>query len=261
MTLYKSKIIDLRKNLGLSQKKFAEMCKISTSAIAQYETGARNPSKKALYTICTTFEVEPDYFALPKDTPLYSAPNVKEKVMLNAEKIIDNQMKQIDMLNEKIETLETQSHEIDSIERTKWDALSYDIMIKSKVTFSPLRRHLVTIKILEANNAELIADRLGMPHDKFFNEFIKIGEEFDISQELPIHKLLDKNSKELLAERRKIFNNIVAFMKGIITSDWYDPIPLIYEYENKKCKIITYNKVDLRNGITDSKIAFFNGES
>ena len=85
MTIIKNKIIELRNQKALTQKQFALACGLSGSVVSQYEQGFRNPSNKALYSICDAFEIDPSYFNLPPKIEFIE--RGKEEMQLREEQI------------------------------------------------------------------------------------------------------------------------------------------------------------------------------
>ena len=53
----KDRLKELRKKLGLTQKKFAEKLGISRNNIASYETGKSNPGSSIIQLICRVYNV------------------------------------------------------------------------------------------------------------------------------------------------------------------------------------------------------------
>jgi len=99
------RIKSLRKKLVLTQTDFAKICGISSSVVSQYEQGTRNPSQRALYSICNSVEVTPDYFDLPSDHPLYNPQRMERKNNMDV-RLQTNLLNQIDVLTKKNEELE-----------------------------------------------------------------------------------------------------------------------------------------------------------
>lgn len=101
-----NKIKEVRKKLGLTQKDFADKCGFSLSVVSQYEIGRRNPSKRALYTICNTFDIQPELLGLSNDSPLLNKKkggNVDSRVTEQLMDTIDLQKAEIARLNAKVD--------------------------------------------------------------------------------------------------------------------------------------------------------------
>ena len=98
------KIKELRKLNMLTQEEFATKCAISKSLVAGYEQSQRNPSRRQLYNICDTFGISPSYFNLSDVNP-YKVNQNKSSLDLQ-ERLIENQLNQIDELLKKIALLE-----------------------------------------------------------------------------------------------------------------------------------------------------------
>ncbi len=60
--LFRTRLIMLRKKLGLSQAEFAKACGISRPTVGFYENGGRVPDIEVLFKICASFTVPPGYF-------------------------------------------------------------------------------------------------------------------------------------------------------------------------------------------------------
>lgn len=60
----------LRKELGLSQEKFAEKIGLSRNFVAQVEIGTKNPSERTIKDICREFNVRYDWLANGNE-PMY----------------------------------------------------------------------------------------------------------------------------------------------------------------------------------------------
>ena len=52
----KNRVEELRKNMGLSQEKFARMMRVSRQTISAIETGKYNPSLELAFAIADCFE-------------------------------------------------------------------------------------------------------------------------------------------------------------------------------------------------------------
>ena len=101
-----NKIKEVRKKLGLTQKEFADKCGFSLSVVSQYEIGRRNPSKRALYTICNIFDIQPESFGLSTKSPLLSKKkggSVDSRVAEQLMDTIDLQKAEIARLNAKVD--------------------------------------------------------------------------------------------------------------------------------------------------------------
>lgn len=55
------RIKQLRKNLKLSQKEFAEKLKLQQNTICMFETGRRNPSERTIDDMCSVFHVSREW--------------------------------------------------------------------------------------------------------------------------------------------------------------------------------------------------------
>ena len=56
-----SRLKEVRKDLGMSQKEVAEAIGVTSSAYANYEQGTREPALKVLVKICEVLDTSADY--------------------------------------------------------------------------------------------------------------------------------------------------------------------------------------------------------
>ena len=63
------RIVSLRKERAISQKRLAEICSLTEVAIQNYESGRRKPSYDALLLIADAFNVSLDYLVGRSDDP------------------------------------------------------------------------------------------------------------------------------------------------------------------------------------------------
>jgi len=56
-----NRILQLRKEAGLSQKKLAEYAGVNQTAVSQWETGKTEPSAISVFELCGIFDVSFDY--------------------------------------------------------------------------------------------------------------------------------------------------------------------------------------------------------
>lgn len=111
------RIKSLRKELGLTQKGFAEKIKVAPNSIARYELGDRNPSDAIINSICREFNVNEEWlrtgqgekFNLDTDTAfLYGKAlrknNDTQMRLLNAIlQLDDSELELIEKLIEKLQ--------------------------------------------------------------------------------------------------------------------------------------------------------------
>jgi len=111
------RIKSLRKELGLTQKGFAEKIKVAPNSIARYELGDRNPSDAIINSICREFNVNEEWlrtgqgekFNLDTDTDfLYGKAlrknNDTQMRLLNAIlQLDDSELELIEKLIEKLQ--------------------------------------------------------------------------------------------------------------------------------------------------------------
>lgn len=55
------RIKEIRKELGLTQKDFAEKIRVAPNSIARYELGDRNPSDAIINSICREFNINEEW--------------------------------------------------------------------------------------------------------------------------------------------------------------------------------------------------------
>jgi len=56
-----NRILQLRKETGLSQKELAKYAKVNQTAVSQWETGKTEPSAESVFELCGIFDVSFDY--------------------------------------------------------------------------------------------------------------------------------------------------------------------------------------------------------
>ena len=71
--LDRSRLIELRKSLGLSQTEIAERMQMSQPAYARYESGTRTPSIHVIKTISDVLETSVDYLIGKNNSSLPSS--------------------------------------------------------------------------------------------------------------------------------------------------------------------------------------------
>lgn len=75
--VFSERLKDIRKQKGLSQKKYASLLDISSVTLSHYENGKREPDLERLVSICTRLKVSSDYMlgltnsiSKPKEVPV-----------------------------------------------------------------------------------------------------------------------------------------------------------------------------------------------
>ena len=137
MTQFVDKIKELRKNLGLTQKQFAKKSGLSLSVVSQYEIGTRNPSKRALYSICNTFEVEPKFFSLSEKSPLSKQ---KDEEKVNS-RMVENLLDQNDLLKKHIKALQTENRQLKN-SQTQNSELNFSESLNQQLAFEDIVERL-----------------------------------------------------------------------------------------------------------------------
>jgi len=82
---FPQRLKELRRNRGLSQKQLAALCRLSQSAISNYENGTRVLAREIL-SLARALDVSPQWLAEgrgPKDPPSYYPP-LTEPTLLHA---------------------------------------------------------------------------------------------------------------------------------------------------------------------------------
>lgn len=64
-----NRIIELRKQAGLSQKELAQKAGVNQTAVSQWETGKTEPGFEAMAKLCSFFDVSFDYLLGRSDIP------------------------------------------------------------------------------------------------------------------------------------------------------------------------------------------------
>ena len=115
------RIKSLRKEVGLTQKSFAEKIKVAPNSIARYELGDRKPSDAIINSICREFNVNEEWlrtgqgemFVLDTDTDFLYGKALKrnnnfQMRLLNAIlQLDDDELEVIEKLVEKLQKKKT----------------------------------------------------------------------------------------------------------------------------------------------------------
>ena len=67
MSKFSERLVNLRKEKGLSQNELAKSLKISPACVNRWEKGLRTPNIESIASICNFFHVSSDYLLGIKD--------------------------------------------------------------------------------------------------------------------------------------------------------------------------------------------------
>ena len=119
--MFGDKLKELREKRGLTQIQLAEILNISKSAIANYESGLREPKDNLLWKkIASYFNVTVDYLMDIPDTPTLLAADTGSldgKPIIIASDTIDKTQQHRNALAEKIRNSDYTDEQLDKIEK------------------------------------------------------------------------------------------------------------------------------------------------
>ncbi len=160
----------------------------------------------------------------------------------------------IDLQKDKIERLEATiaKHKSRPIQSSVWDSLEYDYTVKLSITFKNFK---IGRTILEVNNKERISKVLGYSIQEIDN-FWDIGVLYTKFNTHPIDAIISKETKKEIDKQILSLPNIFEALKDMMGSH-YIPQPITYVSKDKSLvHSISYNKVDWKNKIVESKVQF-----
>ena len=232
MTIYRDKILKLRNTLGISQKEFALMCGFSVSSVAQYETGARNPSKKALYKICEVYEKKPSYFDLTEDSP-YNPVRKEDKM---DSRVTTELMNTIDSQRQELRQYRTEKR-VKELEQITQESMGQDVW----VYIAQLRRSgalKFERKIVDSGNGMDIFTRL-LGYSKEEAETF-LSDEWVPAMPLwgdhPIYNVISQNTFKHLY---RIFLKLPSIMSSLEDGGNVALPHMPFEFKHKNGKTIT----------------------
>ena len=168
--------------------------------------------------------------------------------------IIEAQKETISLQKEKINRLEERilKHKETPIQSTVWDSLEFDYSVKLSITFKNFKMGRT---ILEVGNKERISEVLGYSIQEI-DDFWDIGVLYTNFKAHPVDAILSKETKKEIDKQILSLPNIFEALKDMMGSH-YIPQPITYICKDKsQIHSISYNKVDWKNKIVESKIQF-----
>jgi len=238
-----------RESKDLSRKEFCKVVGISTSGLAYYENGNREPSGKVLHKIRERFNLPMTYFTNEPEPKSSEGGNMKSDFY---EGYIELQKKEIIRLeidnNELRKTLEQKTPE-----SSHWDDLSYHYTTEVELHWTSFK--LLGRTICSVSNLKEQSKILGYSESKL-KDMWDVGTKYNDMSKHPIDTILHQDSKDELQDIAKTLPTVFSAIKDMI-GNHYIPTKLMY-----KCKdgsfvgAISYNKIDWRNQKVSSKIAF-----
>ena len=119
--MFSDRLKELREEKGLTQIQLAEILNISKSAIANYESGLREPKNNRLWKkIASYFNVTVDYLMDIPDTPIILAADTASldgKPIIIAGDTIDKTQQHRNALADKIRSSKYTDEQLDKIEK------------------------------------------------------------------------------------------------------------------------------------------------
>ncbi len=172
---------------------------------------------------------------------------VEGKEKMEAQYIIDLQKEKIERLEQTIA-----KHKSTPIQSTVWDSLQYDYTVKLSISFKNFKMGRT---ILEVGNKERISEVLGYSIQEI-NDFWDIGVLYTNFKSHPVDAILSKETKKEIDKQVLSLPNIFEALKDML-GNHYIPQPITYISKDKSfVHSISYNKVDWRNKIVESKVQF-----
>jgi hypothetical protein len=165
--------------------------------------------------------------------------------------LIEYQQKEIAELKERVA-----KHKSTPIQATVWDSLEYDYSVDLSITFKNFKMGRTVLKV---NNIDRICDVLGYSKQEVL-DFWDIGTLYTDFTAHPIDKILTKDTKKDIKSKVKALPNIFEALKDML-GNHYIPTPITYICKDKSfVHSISYNKVDWKNKIVESKVQFLLNE-
>ena len=170
-----------------------------------------------------------------------------ELTMNQQSMLIEYQQKEIAELKEKVA-----KHKSTPIQSTVWDSLEYDYGVKLSLTFKNFK---MSRTILEVSNKERISEVLGYSIQEI-DDFWDIGVLYTNFKAHPVDAIISKETKKEIDKQILSLPNIFEALKDML-GNHYIPMPITYISKDKSLvHSISYNKVDWRNKIVESKVQF-----
>ena len=186
------------------------------------------------------------------ETVYHNEINIKgEDVVLNSKYIIELQKDKIAYQQNEIDELKAALTNKEA-ESTHWDMLEFDYYVETKLH---LKNMIFGRTINEVTNLEIQSHKLGYTVDEL-KEMWNVGNSYMFNDELPLKKILDKETIKDIKEKSTTFPSIFNTLKNIV-GHHYIPMPVIYLHKDgSKVPAISYNKVSWKNMKVYSKVEF-----
>ena len=170
---------------------------------------------------------------------------------MDARYVIDLQKEKIERQTVEIDRLKS-ALEHKEAESTHWDMLEFDYFVKTKIY---LKNMVFGRTINEVTNLEVQSQKLGYTVDEL-KEMWDVGKSYMFDDELPLKKILDKNTLKDMKEKTRTFPAIFNTLKSMV-GHHYIPMPVIYLHKNgSKVPAISYNKISWTNMKVYSKVEY-----
>ena len=245
MTIVGDMIRTFRESKGLSRNEFCKIVGISTSGLAYYEKGGREPSGKILHKIREGFDL-PDTFFTSKLGG--NEMEIKEgQNRNNDQKLIDLQQEKILAQEQKIEQLKQSTY---PVQRSTFANQACHFESTVEVQLIPLKRRVTKIDLKPLSKA------LGTDVSPYFT----IGDWHPFRKH-PLEKIIDLSTQKELDNMLDTLPTIYNSLKTLM-SQHYIKLPVIYHYKNKKVYTMCHCKINWANPIViHTKTEFMNGDA
>ena len=245
MAIVGDMIRTFRESKGLSRNEFCKIVGISTSGLAYYEKGGREPSGKILHKIREGFDL-PDTFFTSKLGG--NEMEIKEgQNRNNDQKLIDLQQEKIAMQEQQIEHLKQSTYPVQS---NAFSNLSCHFETRLELKLIPLERKIVEV------NTKPLSKALGVNIDSYFS----VGNWHKFNKH-PIEDIIHLSTKKELDNMLETLPRLYDSLKALM-SEHYIKVPVIYSTNNKKLYTMCYSKIMWSNPIiVHTKTEFMNGDA
>ena len=232
----KQNVINWLKSTEIPMSKISESTGVSRKTLYNYMNGeATSDSKLKLI-----------------ETVYHNEINIKgENVVLSSKYIIELQNDKIKYQQKEIDELKTALINKEA-EATHWDMLEFDFYVETKLDFKNI---VFRRTINKVTNLKKQSEKLGYTVDEL-KLLWDVGVKHKDNKNLPIRRILDKETIEDINEKAKTLPSIFNTFKAIV-GHHYIPMPVIYVHKNgSKVPAISYNKINWKNMKVYSKIEY-----
>ena len=186
------------------------------------------------------------------ETVYHNEINIKgENVVLSSKYIIELQNDKIKYQQKEIDELKTALINKEA-EATHWDMLEFDFYVETKLDFKNI---VFRRTINKVTNLKKQSEKLGYTVDEL-KSLWDVGVKHKHNEDLPIRRILDKETLKDINEKTKTFPSIFTTLKAIV-GHHYIPMPVIYLHKDgSKVPAICYNKVNWQSMTVQTKVEY-----